>query len=85
MATHTKNAQKLYGKNSMELIKCAKCGAELCLAKDSGGDDMKTIKIICVCKHKNTRTFLGFPKLGGTDEYYFDFTNEDEITCKKRH
>jgi len=69
----------------MESIKCAKCSAELCYASDSGGDNMTIIKIICPCGHKNTRTFFGFPRLAVTDDHYFDFTNEDEITCKKRH
>lgn len=69
----------------MDSIKCEKCGEELCLAQDGGGDKTQIIKIVCVCKHKNSKTFVGFPKLGGVDKYYFDFTDEDEITCKKRH
>lgn len=70
----------------MELIKCAKCGEELCIAVDSHKtEDIVKFRIICVCKHVNTRSFIGFPRLGGTDTCYFDFTDQEEITCKKRH
>lgn len=69
----------------MELIECKKCNRKLCYAADSDTDIIQTIKIICPCGEVNKRGFLGYPKLSGTEDCYFEFTDEDEITCKDRN
>ena len=68
----------------MQLFSCEKCQEELCVAVDSGGDSIIPFTIVCVCGHKNKAEFIGYPKLGGVDKYYFEFTDEFQITCKKR-
>lgn len=67
----------------MNELKCAKCGTTMALAKESDGDLME-LMVICICKHRNSFDFLGYPRLAGTHEIYFEFTDEEEITCHKR-
>lgn len=68
----------------MELIQCKKCNKKLCYAADSETDVIQTLKITCVCKELNTKAFLGYPKLSGTEECYFEFVDEDHIVCRDR-
>jgi hypothetical protein len=68
----------------MVLFECEKCKEKLCNTADSGGDDIVQFTIICVCGHKNRTEFVGYPKLAGVDLYYFEFTDEFQITCKRR-
>ena len=66
-----------------QIITCENCGVILAAGKDTGGAPTN-ISVICVCGNKNNVTFLGYPNLFGTENYYFDFTDEFEITCHKR-
>lgn len=65
-------------------ISCFKCGEQLCYAADSG-EKFTTINVVCVCGQVNKESFLGFPKLAGTDKYYFEFVDENKIVCKLRN
>jgi hypothetical protein len=43
-----------------------------------------TLKVKCACGHLNEIQFIGYPNLFGTDDYYFEFVDEDMIECHKR-
>lgn len=66
-----------------EELKCKKCDQVMALAKDTDGD-LVSMRVICVCGNVNHFEFIGYPKLWGTYEIYFDFTDEYELTCHKR-
>lgn len=66
-------------------MKCEKCRLTLCFTQDSDPDgDIVNFKVHCPCGYANNLSFLGYPKLWGTPDMYFDFTDEFEITCKNR-
>lgn len=67
----------------MQELICKDCYKVMCLGEDTDGDLM-TLKVICICGKKNEFQFMGYPKLWGTHEIYFDFTDEDELTCHNR-
>lgn len=50
---------------------------------DPNGDYTR-FYVRCTCGYVNTFSFFGYPKLFGTPDIYFEFTDEFEITCKKR-
>lgn len=60
----------------MKVITCSNCKEELCVASDSGTDEVIQFKIECVCKKENVELFLGYPKLCGVDKYYFEFVDQ---------
>jgi hypothetical protein len=65
-------------------ITCEKCSRELCYGADSAEDRLVNFYVICPCSHENMETFFGYPRLAGTDTYYFDFIDEFKIICKER-
>lgn len=65
-----------------ELI-CKKCKTVMALGADREGD-LVSIRIICICGTINNFEFLGYPKLWGTPDVYFNFTDEYELTCHVR-
>lgn len=67
------------------MIVCDKCNRKLCWAAD-GSKPEKVVKfyVVCPCGHTISNTFLGYPKLAGTDEYSFEFVDEFKIVCKPR-
>ena len=67
----------------MQPIICEKCNIVCAFSRDTDGELM-TLKVKCVCGHINTPQFIGYPNLFGTDDYYFEFTDEDMIECHKR-
>lgn len=69
--------------NEMMELKCEKCQKSLCLGRDTTGD-ITPFTVVCICSHKTKFEFLGYPRLCANDEFYFNFTDEDEITCQKR-
>lgn len=69
--------------NEMMELKCEKCHLSMCLGRDTTGD-ITSFTVVCICSHKTKFEFLGYPRLCANDEYYFNFTDEDEITCQKR-
>lgn len=64
-------------------LKCKNCSIVMAIAKETEGD-LLTLTVKCLCGKDNKFTFLGYPKLFGTHEVYFEFTDEQEITCHKR-
>lgn len=69
--------------DQMQELTCSSCGEVLAIGRDTDGD-LTEIKIICVCKNVNTFQFIGYPQLCGTNKYYFDFTDEFELTSNLR-
>ena len=69
--------------SEMMELKCEKCAESLCLGRDTDGE-ITAFSIICVCGSRTTFQFIGYPRLCANNEYYFTFTDEDEITCQKR-
>lgn len=67
----------------MQPITCEACKAICAFSRDTDGDLM-TLKVKCVCGHLNEIQFIGYPNLFGTDDYYFEFIDEDMIECHKR-
>jgi formylmethanofuran dehydrogenase subunit B len=67
----------------MQEVICTKCGTVCAYARDTDGD-LTTIHVKCVCGNNNIATFIGYPNLFGTDDYYFEFVDEDKIECHKR-
>lgn len=66
-------------------LHCSKCKAHMAYGNDSDEDgDFVKFSVKCICGHTNIFSFLGYPKLFGTPDIYFEFTDEFEITCKKR-
>lgn len=66
-------------------LRCSKCNAHMAYGNDSNPDgDFVKFKVKCICGYMNHLSFFGYPKLFGTPEIYFEFTDEYEITCKKR-
>lgn len=73
--------------DSIELkeLRCEKCSAIMAYGNDSDEDgEYVLFTVNCICGKSNHLSFFGYPKLFGTPEVYFDFTDEFEITCKKR-
>jgi hypothetical protein len=69
----------------LKVIKCSKCSEELCIAEDSGKEEVVQFKVECPCGKENVELFLGYPKLCGIDKYYFEFVDQYKIVCKERH
>jgi hypothetical protein len=67
----------------MQPITCEACKAVCAFSRDTDGDLM-TLKVKCACGHLNEIQFIGYPNLFGTDDYYFEFVDEDMIECHKR-
>ena len=66
-------------------LHCSKCKTHMAYGNDSDPNgDYTRFYVRCTCGHVNTFSFFGYPKLFGTPEIYFEFTDEFEITCKKR-
>ena len=68
----------------MRPMKCPKCNTICAYGRDTDGD-LTTIKVTCICLHNFTEDFIGYPNLFGTDDYYFEFIDEDAIKCGKRN
>jgi len=68
----------------LSVITCSKCQEELLYAIDSGGEEIVSFKVQCVCGKEIIETFIGYPKLSGNDKYYFEFIDENKIMCKPR-
>lgn len=67
----------------MNPVNCPSCGQLCCYAADTDGD-LTNIDVVCICGYKNIVSFIGYPKLWGTDDIYFEFTDEFKIECHKR-
>lgn len=64
-------------------VTCPKCFHLCCYAADTDGD-LTIMTIVCTCKNTFNATYLGYPKLYGTDDTYFEFTDEFRIECRPR-
>ena len=69
--------------NEMMELKCEQCKESMCYGRDTDGN-ITAFSVVCVCGHRSTFQFLGYPRLCANNKYYFTFTDEDEITCQKR-
>ena len=67
----------------MNPVTCPKCFRICCYAADTDGD-LTTMTVVCTCKHSFNNTYLGYPKLWGTDDTYFEFVDEFRIECHQR-
>ena len=67
----------------MNPINCPSCGQLCCYAADTDGD-LVNLNVVCICGYNNIVSFIGYPKLWGTDDTYFEFTDEFKIECKHR-
>ena len=68
----------------MRSITCGKCNKDLLFADDSGKDELVEFRAVCPCGHENVEHFLGYPKLCGNDEFYFEFIDLAKVQCKHR-
>jgi len=67
----------------MNMLTCEKCKKELVFGKDSDPEgEVTSLAVVCPCGHRTYYSFLGYPTLYSTGYYYFEFTDENEITCK---
>lgn len=69
--------------SEMMELKCEKCQEYLCLGRDTDGP-LTQFHVVCICGSRTKFNFIGYPRLCANDKYYFNFTDEDEITCQKR-
>ncbi len=68
----------------MQIIKCEKCSRELFYADNGIKEEIVNFRYECVCGTENVHQFIGYPKLAGNDDFYFEFVDEDKILCKPR-